>query len=64
MAKGGFKVLINGRVERCHRFVVDYDQRLFWKDIQKQSPDDIDLKGEDFNPKTFAVMTVTREDME
>ena len=57
MAKGGFKVLINGRIERCHRFSVDFDTGIFinCKGIESCEP-------ELFDRDRFAVMTVTEKD--
>ena len=58
MPKGGFKVLINGRVERLNKFSVDFDKRKF---IRNSPEGEVE---ETFDPTCFAVMTVTSEDMD
>ena len=55
MAQGGLKILVNGRVERCYKMEVDFDEASI----------KIDEKPvEDFNRESFVVMSITKEDMD
>ena len=55
---GGFKVLINGQIERHCSFAVDFDEGIFWGDADKKTA------SRKFNRKNFAVMSITVDDME
>ncbi len=59
MVKGGFKVLINGKVRRVNSFAVDFDKGIFTPVTANLS---LPQKAEEFDRKTFAVMAVTEED--
>lgn len=53
MAKGGFKMIVNGKVRRCYRIEADYDTASLRVDNDKP---------EDFDRSNFAVMSVTKDD--
>jgi len=53
MSKGGFKVLVNGRVQRCYQLEVDYDKAT----ISFNNGETV----EDFERDNFAVSTEKEE---
>jgi len=53
MSKGGFKVLVNGRVQRCYQLEVDYDKAT----ISFNNGETV----EDFDRDNFAVSTEKEE---
>lgn len=62
MAKGGFKVSVNGRIVHCHKIEADFDEATIVidrdPDPQKTPP------AEDFDREKFFVSTVTTSDMD
>lgn len=53
MAKGGFKMIVNGKARRCYKIEADYDTATLKVD---------NGESEDFDRSAFAVMSVTEDD--